>query len=231
MCSASYSGADCSLSVCSPSCNNGGQCINGVCNCTSGWQDSSCSTPVTPGVCPISCGVGVCSPSSNFSCVCPSGSSGVQCQILSCPSDCSGLFCHLQLLICFIIFHNAGNGNCVFSSGVPTCNCSSQFTGPTCASAQCTPRFFGFHCLSLFAELKHSSCANGGTCVASGGSVACQCGSDFTGSQCQVPVPRSGVVLSSGAIAGIAVGAVVAGVLLAVAIALILKVWLLVFSL
>ena len=75
------------------------------------------------------------------------------------------------------------------------------------------------------------SCLNDGTCLAGVDDVACVCGAGFVGYRCQVPRTAAGGGtgggateerggLSTGAIVGIAIGAVVGGVLLALALVL-----------
>lgn len=198
-CTGQFSGPDCSIPVCTPSCLNGATCVDQippVCSCQPGWQGPDCGTVIAVGTCPSNCGVGNCSAATNFTCICPAGYSGNMCQILSCPNGCSS------------------NGICVAggSNGEPPiCNCSSSWSGAACNMRQCVA----------------DDCLNGGTCLISSAGVSCACTQGWTGSNCALPfsgaIAPSEPSLSVGAIVGIAVGAVVFGVALAVAIALIYR--------
>ncbi len=73
-----------------------------------------CNTVLVPGTCPNTCNAGLCN-STTFTCVCPSGTSGSFCEILSCPNNCNS------------------NGICTSgaqsSMAPPVCNCSVGYSG------------------------------------------------------------------------------------------------------
>ena len=194
-CAAGWAGSDCTEPLCALPCANGGVCTeSNMCNCAEAWQGESCVIELAANTCPLSCGAGNCT---GTACLCPLGHSGRECQFLSCPASCSW------------------NGQCVAAADTsqpPVCLCAPGWSGTDCATEECVPQ----------------TCVNGGTCVvSSNNSLACLCSSGYAGYQCQIDLSLEGEAstapltsrgLSAGAIAGIVIGAVVAGILIALLI-------------
>jgi hypothetical protein len=191
VCSSQWGGVDCSVAICSPSCENGGSCVNNVCNCSADFQGVSCESPLVAGTCPDTCGAGNCTGSPLFACDCLDGYSGLSCQLLSCPNDCNG------------------NGVCVDGSP-PFCSCSAQFSGVDCSDASCLDSV----CLNngtCYSSGGFTSCACSNYWTGSACQVAVE--TVLTGNDSSSP-------LSNGAIAGIVIASLICGVVIAFVVTL-----------
>ncbi|XP_062575528.1 uncharacterized protein LOC134237456 [Saccostrea cucullata] len=112
------------------------------------------TNPCSPNPCQNS---GTCSVSgSSYTCTCPSGWSGTNCEIAS--QSCQPNPCQ-------------NGGTCQLSGGSIICSCTSQYTGPNCEQTTqlCDPTY----------------CQNGGTCQVFGGSSYCICPNPYYGQNCQ----------------------------------------------
>ena len=96
-------------------CQNGGNCVDGACNCPTGFTGANCQTVVATDPCEGvtcynggTCISGVCS--------CPPGFSGANCQTYT--NLCAGVTCY-------------NGGTCVNG----TCNCPTGFSGTNCQTA------------------------------------------------------------------------------------------------
>jgi syndecan 4 len=93
VCSAGYSGVDCSEKVCPGVivkgderlvCSGHGECnTRKVCECAAGWAGEDCSMRACPSACSYK---GFCL---NGTCYCADGFTGDACEVVTCPEDCS----------------------------------------------------------------------------------------------------------------------------------------------
>jgi len=163
--------------VCSPACQNGGQCIGpGECDCTgTGFPEPYCAATCDP-----ACEHGGVCVDTNL-CDCDgTGYVGATCTTPVCDPSCV-------------------NGTC---SAPNTCTCAGGYTGPTCATPTCSGGclnggscsapdtctcvggYSGANCQIPPAPTCTGGCLNGGTCIAND---TCSCAGGYTGANCQIP--------------------------------------------
>ncbi len=132
-------------------------CSEGLQRCTSLSQDSCCNY-FHENECVANC-PNYSMPSDNFTCVCPSGYNGSQCELDI--NECS------NSSLCM-------NGVCENLNGSYRCACDFGFTGANCEVNV-------DECLT-------GPCFNGGVCVDGVASFSCDCPKEWTGSVCDVCV-------------------------------------------
>lgn len=149
---------------CNKECDLHGKCVNGRCQCQSGYRGEKCETVGCPGIGSDCSGHGVCL-SVNQQCSCYKGWKGDGCDIPDCPGtpDCNN------------------KGTCDGSVNPPRCaNCTNQTMGPACelacihgveyppnsAICKCSPCYQG---LSCDIECSGYGSCNNSRCVCKGG--------------------------------------------------------------
>lgn len=156
----------CQDQICPSGCGESGRCVDGACECPTGWQGPTCEDPQ----CPHGCGShGKCAfvaPHSPAQCVCEDGWEGSSCErtglylrLASCPNDCSAKG------LCM-------NGRCA---------CSVGWTGPDCSQKVCDPELGGPSC-----DIKRcpNDCSGQGLCL----DGVCTCWAAYTGADCAMPL-------------------------------------------
>ena len=136
----------CIFAVCALTCGGLRQCI-GIASC--------CSFYDTNGACISSCSQNATN-TSDFTCICPPGSSGRFCS--EDIDECTSNPCQ-----------NGGNCTNIFPGF--SCNCSAGYSGDTCAIDDCDVR---------------NPCRNRGTCSRNdAGDIICLCQAGFRGNTCE----------------------------------------------
>jgi len=184
-CTTGYEGEQCSLPVCFGLPSNDSQVCsgNGVCsspdvcschagftgedcfdkgNCTAGYGDVNCTTPICYGV--LGSDLGVCS--GNGACVAPND---CDCDIGYAGSDCSKVTC-FDIPADDPRACNA-NGTC---TNVDTCTCNAGYLGAECTYPTC----YSVDSRNV------SACYGNGKCIAPD---VCQCYEGYTGEMCTMP--------------------------------------------
>ncbi len=161
----------------SSNCTSGGGRV--TCGCFSGYHGSDCSETSSPLPSPCSSNPcqhgGTCSslssPSSSYSCECPPGYTGTNCEVNV--DDCVSEPC-------------INGGSCEDGVGGYVCQCSEGITGENC-EIRCPEGYEGEFCETRGAQsCSAASCENGGSCVeTSRGGFNCLCPSTHTGSRCE----------------------------------------------
>ncbi len=132
-----------------------------------------------------------------YTCTCPPGYTGVDCQINI--DDCAGNPCQ-------------NGGACADGINGYTCNCAPGFTGAQCQtdiddcapnpcqnggvcsdqvngySCACPPGYSGAQCQTNIDDCAGNPCQNGGACADGINGYTCNCPAGFTGAQCQINV-------------------------------------------
>ena len=160
------------MCLCSSTCQNGGFCDLGRCQCPDSFYGENCESMYCSTLCSNG---GSCL--EDGSCQCQSGYYGDTCQHKECLPNCPNGFSCLNNGTCDCSYPfygdicqhkeclpNCQNGFSCFSNG--TCGCSYPFYGDTCQNVEC-----------------ESSCLNGGKCLENG---TCQCQSLFYGDVCEL---------------------------------------------
>ena len=161
------------MCLCSSTCQNGGFCDSGSCQCPGSFYGEYCEKTYCSSLCSNE---GYCL--QNGSCQCQPGYYGDTCQHKTCSPKCQ-------------------NGFPCLSNGM--CDCSYPFYGESCQSVeceysclnggeclvngtcQCQPSFYGDVCEF---KLCANSCLNGGECNTTNG--LCECPSFFYGNRCEL---------------------------------------------
>ena len=159
------------MCLCSDTCQNGGFCDLGRCQCTDYFYGDKCENMYCTTICSNG---GSCLQDGR--CQCQSGHYGDTCQHKECSPNCQ-------------------NGSPCLTNG--TCDCSSPFYGDSCEHKECTQNcqngfscltngtcdcsypFYGDSCQNIACV---SSCLNGGDCLDNG---TCQCQASFYGDVCE----------------------------------------------
>ncbi|KAH3759354.1 tenascin-X precursor [Pelomyxa schiedti] len=171
----------CDFLLCPANCNGQGACINGSCDCITGWSGSSCA--ISNVSCPDNCNApnGYCT--TDGECFCYGTFYGPACADKSCYSGCSGhglcdtvtgtCTCDpgFELPDCYINLCSLNDyctsnkrGTCDSLSG--TCNCISPYWGSSCENIWCP-----------------SNCTGHGNCSYETG--VCTCEDVYIGTACE----------------------------------------------
>ena len=151
-----------------PTCQNGGTCVQGACQCVPGSNGTSCQnmyncalykytiySQTTQVVNP--CGNGACPDNgASILCACNTGYTGSTCNTIV--DNCASSPCQ-------------NGASCLNMIGSYQCLCATGYTGAQCQTII-------DNCASL-------PCANGGTCANKVGAFTCTCATGYTGAQCQ----------------------------------------------
>lgn len=148
--------------------------------------------------------------SASYSCSCPIGFGGINCQI-ACPPFYTGLNCTTKVDVC-ANFPCLNGGTCRGneSSNGFTCLCKKGFRGDKCGEdidectelnpcingicintigsymCYCTPGFNGKHCGEDIDECLSNPCKNNGTCNNLQATYSCDCPLGYSGDSCEI---------------------------------------------
>lgn len=125
-------------------CGGNGYCMNsGICLCKEGYNGEGCENKeCSKGSNGLECsGNGECI---NGECVCYTGFSGILCELIGCPNDCT----------------DSVHGTCNTDTGV--CTCNGHYFGDDCAESYCPPEYD-----------ESSNCNNNGICEKNFGICSC----------------------------------------------------------
>lgn len=100
-------------------CKNGGNCVDGTCNCVNGYTGSRCEIPPNPCQNVTCLNGGTCL---DGTCHCINGYTGVHCEIAPIDGPCAGVSCQ-------------NGGTCVDG----TCDCVNGYTGVHCEIPPANP--------------------------------------------------------------------------------------------
>ncbi len=176
-------------------CENGGTCVEGVCDCINGYSGIFCETaPIDP--CDlVNCGSnGNCV---NGACECSDGYSGVNCEVA--PDPCGTVNC-LNGGSCINGACNCINGYSGVNCEIPPDPCGNLNcqNGGTCVdgTCNCINGYTGVNCEIAPDPCANVECFNGGTCI----DGTCNCIDGFTGVNCEIPPvdPCANVVCENG---------------------------------
>ncbi|XP_072247537.1 uncharacterized protein dlk2 [Leuresthes tenuis] len=204
-CDPGWDGEQCDRCVPMPGCVHGSCLQPWQCSCEPGWGGRFCDKDLS--VCsqqqPCQNGATcVMEDSGDFTCLCPEGFHGPNCQRRTGP-------CHQRRSLC------KNGGLCDDADGFAeelTCHCLAGFTGPRCEnnmddclmmpcangatcldgvnrfSCVCPAGFTGRFCSINLDDCASRPCLNGGRCLDRAGGFHCVCRPSFTGATCETPL-------------------------------------------
>ncbi len=171
-----------------------------MCAIEEGWScpqaGGACSKVACTGM-PCQNGATCSEADGGYTCACPTGFSGKNCQINV--DDCSPNPC-------------ANGATCVDGITSHTCNCAPGFSGANCEtnvdecaaapclnggtctdgvnsySCNCVAGFSGTNCQTNIDECEANPCFNGGSCTDGVNSYSCDCAAGFSGTNCQTDI-------------------------------------------
>ncbi|HUB09199.1 MAG TPA: hypothetical protein VMB50_19490, partial [Myxococcales bacterium] len=148
----------------SPPCDGNGTCVSGTCDCSAGYNGSSCQY----GNATTCSGHGI----ANYdgTCSCNAGFTGANCG--ACAANYYG---YPNCTYCSAATTCSGDGIC---TGSGTCSCNTGFSGASCDA--CATNYYGPTCAAC------PACVNGGTCDQGlAGDGQCSCPAGTYGPLCQ----------------------------------------------
>ncbi|XP_039624072.1 protein jagged-1b [Polypterus senegalus] len=231
VCMEGWTGPECRQAICKPTCHLvHGYCeLPGECRCHYGWQGPFCDRCVPyPGCVHGSC-------SEPWKCMCDTNWGGLLCDKdlnycgnhqpclnggtcanaepneyqCICKEGFRGKDCEIAEHAC-LSNPCANGGSCLEVSTGFQCECTEDWTGPTCMEdksrcrmcspgeiceetingyrCRCLPEFTGKSCHVKFGACVSAPCLNGGHCVDLDVGYLCRCPEGFSGSYCEVVV-------------------------------------------
>uniref|UniRef100_A0A3Q1KD05 EGF-like domain-containing protein n=2 Tax=Anabas testudineus TaxID=64144 RepID=A0A3Q1KD05_ANATE len=204
-CDPGWDGEQCERCVPTPGCLHGSCQQPWQCSCEPGWGGRFCDKDLL--VCseqqPCHNGATcVMEDSGDYTCLCPAGFHGKDCQLKTGP-------CHQRRTPC------KNGGLCEDADGFAaelTCRCLAGFTGPRCEtdvddcvmkpcangatcldgtnrfSCLCPTGFTGRFCTVNVDDCASRPCLNAGRCLDRAGGFRCICRPGFTGTSCETPL-------------------------------------------
>ena len=158
------------------------------CECFPGWKGKSCAIPNDQCEDPTCSGFGECL---KGTCICQNGHEGVNCENISCSTECSenGVCLPDGFCRCFSGYSGA---SCDIPSSENISACENGVWLSQSDRCVCDDDFEGENCETLKSPLvsKMSKCdpicENGGSCYLNNGKWSCQCPENFHGTFCHV---------------------------------------------